>query len=59
MDCQTAEVTDDEASVETPKIFQETFEKEMDGTRPVTLTKGRANEGGDHQRQRNRSNFTR
>ena len=38
MDCQAAEVTDDEASVETPKIFQETFEKDIDGTRPVTPT---------------------
>ena len=60
MDCQAAEVTDDAASVETPKISQETLEKEMDGTRPVTPTEvDRANEGGDFQRQRNRSNSTR
>ncbi|MFN9983577.1 MAG: hypothetical protein ACK53Y_26870, partial [bacterium] len=38
MDCQAAEVTDDEASVETPKIQQETLEKGMEGTRPVTPT---------------------
>jgi hypothetical protein len=30
MDCQTAEVTDDEASVEAPKISQHTLKKEMD-----------------------------
>ncbi len=36
MNCQAAEGTDDEASVETPKIPQETLEKEMDGKRPVT-----------------------
>jgi hypothetical protein len=36
MDCQTAEVTDDKASVETPKIPQETLKKEMDRIRPVT-----------------------
>jgi hypothetical protein len=38
MDCQTAEVTDDEASVEAPKISQHTSKKEMDGIRPVTPT---------------------
>jgi hypothetical protein len=38
MDCQAAEVTDDETSVETLKISQETLEKEMDGTRPVMPT---------------------
>ncbi len=38
MDCQAAEVTDDEASVETPKISQEISRKEMDGIRPVTPT---------------------
>jgi len=31
-------VTDDEASVGTPKISQETLEKEMDGVRPVMPT---------------------
>jgi hypothetical protein len=36
MDCQTAEVTDDEASVEASKISQQTSKKEMDGVRPVT-----------------------
>ena len=38
MDCQAAEVTDDEASVETPKISQETSKKEMVGIRQVTPT---------------------
>jgi hypothetical protein len=38
MDCQAAEVSDDEASVETPKISQETLKKEMNGIRPVTPT---------------------
>jgi hypothetical protein len=38
MDCQIAEVTNDEASVEAPKISQHTPEKEIDGVRPVTLT---------------------
>ena len=38
MDCQATEVTDDETSDGTPKISQETMEKEMDGTRPVTPT---------------------
>jgi hypothetical protein len=38
MDCQAAEVTDDEASVEAPKISQQTTRKEMDGIRPVTPT---------------------
>jgi hypothetical protein len=33
-----SEVTDDEASVGTPKISQETLEKEMDGVRPVMPT---------------------
>jgi hypothetical protein len=36
MDCQAAEVTDDEASVEAPKISQNKPEKTMDGVRPVT-----------------------
>jgi hypothetical protein len=38
MDCQAAEVTDDEASVEAPKISQQTSEKEMERIRPVTPT---------------------
>jgi hypothetical protein len=38
MDCQTAELTDDEASVEAPKISQHKSEKTMDGVRPVTPT---------------------
>jgi hypothetical protein len=38
MDCQTAEVTDDEASVEAPKISQHTLKKEMDGVIQVTPT---------------------
>jgi len=38
MDCQIAEVTDDEASVEAPKGFQDKSEKAMDGVRPVTPT---------------------
>ena len=38
MDCQTAEVTDDEASVEAPKISQHTLNNKMDGIRPVTPT---------------------
>ncbi len=38
MDCQAAEVTDDEASVEAPKISQQTSEKEMERVRPVTPT---------------------
>jgi hypothetical protein len=36
MNCQAIEVTDDEASVETPKTSQEILRKEMDGIRPVT-----------------------
>jgi transposase InsO family protein len=36
MDCQAAEVTDDEASAEAPKISQQTSKKEMDRIRPVT-----------------------
>jgi hypothetical protein len=38
MDCQGAEVTDDEASVEAPKTSQQTSEKEMERVRPVTPT---------------------
>jgi hypothetical protein len=38
MNCQTAEVTDDEASVEAPKISQNKPERTMDGARPVTPT---------------------
>jgi hypothetical protein len=38
MDCQVAEVTDDEASVEAPKISQDKSEKTMDGVRLVTPT---------------------
>jgi len=38
MDCRAAEVTDDEASLETPKISQETLKKKMEGIRPVTPT---------------------
>jgi hypothetical protein len=38
MDCQVAEVTDDEASVEAPKISQDKSKKAMDGVRPVTPT---------------------
>jgi hypothetical protein len=35
---RAAEVTDDEASVEAPKISQQTSEKEMERVRPVTPT---------------------
>jgi hypothetical protein len=38
MDCQTAEVTDDEASIVAPKISQQTSNKETERTRPVTPT---------------------
>jgi hypothetical protein len=38
MDCQAAEVTDDEASDEAPNIPQQTSKKEMDRIRPVTPT---------------------
>jgi len=38
MDCQAAEVTDDETSVGAPKISQNKPGKTMDGVRPVTPT---------------------
>ena len=38
MDCQAAEVTDDEVSVKAPKISQQTLKKEMEKIRPVTPT---------------------
>jgi hypothetical protein len=38
MDCQAAEVTNDETSVEAPKLSQNQSEKAMDGVRPVTPT---------------------
>jgi hypothetical protein len=38
MDCQAAEVTDDEASVEAPEISQNKSQKSMEGVRPVTPT---------------------
>jgi hypothetical protein len=38
MDCQAAEVTDDEASIVAPKISQQTLKKEMERIRPVTPT---------------------
>jgi hypothetical protein len=38
MDCQIAEVTDDEASVEAPKLSQDKPEKAMDRVRPVMPT---------------------
>jgi hypothetical protein len=45
MDCKAAEVTDDEASVEAPKVSQNKTEKTTDGVRPVA-NRNRANEGG-------------
>jgi hypothetical protein len=38
MDCQPAEVTDNEASVEAPNVSQNKSEKTMDGLRPVMPT---------------------
>jgi hypothetical protein len=38
MDCQAAEVTDDEVSAEAPKISQHTSNKEMERIRPITPT---------------------
>jgi hypothetical protein len=38
MDCQAAEVTDDETSVEAPKISQQILQKEMERIRSVTPT---------------------
>ena len=38
MDCQAAEVTDDERSIVAPKTSQQSFNKEMEGIRPVTPT---------------------
>jgi hypothetical protein len=38
MGCQIAEVTDDETSMEAPKVSQDKTEKAMDGVRPVTPT---------------------
>jgi hypothetical protein len=38
MDCQTAEVTDDEASIVAPRTSQQTSNKRMERTRPVTPT---------------------
>jgi hypothetical protein len=38
MDCQTAEVTDDEVSIAAPKISQKFSNKEMERVRPVTPT---------------------
>jgi hypothetical protein len=38
MNCQTAEVTDDETSITVSKISQLTLNKEMEETRPVTPT---------------------
>jgi hypothetical protein len=38
VDCQAAEVTDDEASVGEPKVSQDKPEKTMDGVKPVTPT---------------------
>jgi hypothetical protein len=38
MDCQAAEITDDETSVQPPKETQQSSEKEMDGIRPVMPT---------------------
>ena len=38
MDYQAAEVTDDEASNTAPKTSQQSFNKEMEGIRPVTPT---------------------
>jgi len=38
MDCQTAEVTDDEASIAAPKISLQTSNKEMERIRSVTPT---------------------
>jgi hypothetical protein len=59
MDCQATEVTDDEASVEAPKVSQDKSEKTMDGVRPVTPTEMGTNEGGNLQRQRIRNSSTR
>jgi hypothetical protein len=50
MDCQIAEVTDDEASVEAPKVSQDKSEKGMDGVR-----KSRTNERGNLQGSRIRA----
>jgi hypothetical protein len=38
IDCQAAEITDDEASIQPPKETQQSSEKGMDGIRPVTPT---------------------
>jgi hypothetical protein len=38
MDCKAAEVTDDEVSIEAPKVSQNKTEKTMNGVRPVTPT---------------------
>jgi hypothetical protein len=38
MDCQAADVTDDEASIVAPKTSQQSFNKEMEEIRPVTPT---------------------
>jgi hypothetical protein len=38
MDCQTSEVTDDEASIVAPRTSQQTLNKRMERTRPVTPT---------------------
>ena len=38
MDCQAAEVTDDETSNTAPKTPQQSLDKEMEGIRPVTPT---------------------
>jgi len=59
MDCQATEVTDDEASVEVPKVSQDKSEKTMDGVRPVTPTEMGTNKGGNLQRQRIRNSSTR
>jgi hypothetical protein len=50
MDCQISEVTDDEASVEAPKVSQDKSEKGMDGVR-----KSRTNERGNLQGSRIRA----
>jgi hypothetical protein len=38
MDCQTAEVADDEASITAPKTSQQSLNKEMEGIKSVTST---------------------
>jgi hypothetical protein len=57
MDCQAAEVMDDEASVEAPKISQDKSDKPSNGIKPVMPTDIEQMRGGKSSKTKNQKQF--